>query len=730
MAFLIAGLKRRGVKITLETRRYGGWRPQKVHLRSAVRVLWQQIIKMAGQEQDRLTLWVPVFFGAGVVLYFARQSEPVVWVAPLFLAAALCALTLIRQSLVPMMVLWAVAALMAGFMIVDWRAARIDAPVLDREIRSISIEGILLEKTNRAEGGARVVIAPTYLGRPLKEGMPARIRINVRTQMDSVQPGDLVSVRAGLMPPPGPAAPGAFDFGRQAYFRQLGAVGYALSPLSRVASAPNTWITCLRFCVSRLRSALTDRIVAALPPPQGAIAAALMTGDRGGIPEDVLQDLRDTGLAHLLAISGLHMALFAGAIFWGVRGLLALLPALALKVPIKKWAAAAALIGGFGYLLVSGGSVATQRAFVMFTLIFVAVMLDRPAITMRNVALAAMIVMVLTPEAVMEASFQMSFSAAIALVAFYEASRPWLSRWSSAMAERGLLAKGVLYLGGIALTSIVASLATAPFAAFHFNRVVDFGLAANLAAMPIVGFVVMPAALLAFLAMPFGLEAIPLWVAGQGISLITMVADAVASWPGAITAVPAMPDASLALLIAGGLWMALWATALRWIGLVGPFLGIALAMTSPYPDVLVDRDAELVAVRDANGHLVLSAARRAGFSAETWLRRDADLRPQKAAATHPFDCDSDGCVARHPDIGLISAPRTWRGLVEDCDEAKIIVTDSYAPLACRVPVIIDRSALQRRGSHALYTDARLPMGVRVVTACDVSGIRPWTRCRP
>ncbi|MDW3099574.1 MAG: ComEC/Rec2 family competence protein [Alphaproteobacteria bacterium] len=685
---------------------------------------------MAAQEQDRLTLWVPVFFGAGVVLYFARSSEPVAWVAPLFLGTALGALPLVRQSLAPRMVLCAVASLMAGFVTADWRAARVDAPVLDRAIRALSIEGILLEKTNRAEGGTRVVIAPTHLGRQLKEGMPARIRINIRTQMDRVLPGDVVSVRAGLMPPPGPAAPSAFDFGRQAYFRQLGAVGYAISPLARVAPAPNTWTTCLRFCISRLRDALTDRIVAALSPPQGAIAAALMTGDRGGIPENVLQDLRDTGLAHLLAISGLHMALFAGAIFWGVRGLLALLPTLVLKVPIKKWAAAAALIGGFGYLLVSGGSVATQRAFVMFTLIFVAVMLDRPAITMRNVALAAMIVMVLTPEAVMEASFQMSFSAAIALVAFYEASRPWLSRWNSAMAERGMVAKGALYLGGIALTSIVASLATAPFAAFHFNRVVDFGLVANLAAMPIVGFVVMPAALLAFVAMPFGLEAIPLWAAGQGISLITMIADTVASWPGAITAVPAMPDVSLALLIAGGLWMALWATSLRWIGMLGPISGIALAMTSPYPDVLVDRDAELVAVRDVDERLALSASRRAGFSAETWLRRDADLRSQKMAAASLFVCDADGCISQHADIGLISVPRTWRGLVEDCDEAAVIVTDTYAPLACRVPVIIDRSALQRRGSHALYADAHMPMGVRIVTACDVSGIRPWTRCRP
>lgn len=663
-------------------------------------------------------------------MYFARQTEPIAWVAPLFLAAIAIALPLVRRQLLPLIILSMSGALTAGFVLADWRAARVDAPILEQALRSIAVEGVLLEKTHRAEGGVRIVIAPTDFGRGLKEGIPARIRINVRTQMDEVSPGDMVSVRAGLMPPPGPVAPGAFDFGRQAYFRQLGAVGYAVSPLARIAPAPNTWESCLRFCISRLRDSLTERIVSSLPPPQGAIAAALMTGDRGGIPEDVLQDLRDTGLAHLLAISGLHMALFAGAIFWGVRGLLALSPSLALKTPIKKWAAAAALLGGFGYLLVSGGSVATQRAFVMFTLIFVAVMLDRPAITMRNVALAAMIVMVLTPEAVMEASFQMSFAAAIALVAFYEAARPWLSRWSTAVAERGIVAKGLLYLGGIGLTSIVASLATAPFAAFHFNRVVDFGLVANLAAMPIVGFVVMPAALVAFLAMPLGLEAIPLWAAGQGIVLITLVADVVASWPGAVTAVPAMPDESLALLIAGGVWMALWSRSLRWVGLLGPIVGIAVAAGNPYPDVLVDREAELVAVRDDVGYLSLSASRGAGFSAETWLRRDADLRPQKEAASRLFVCDKDGCVAQHPNIGLISIPHTWRALVEDCDEATVIVSEAYAPVSCRAQIIVDRSALQRRGAHAVYVDAQLPLGVRVVTACDVSGIRPWTRCRP
>lgn len=684
----------------------------------------------AGQEQDRLSLWIPVFFGLGIAAYFSLKTEPDPWIAPVIAAGAgLCALAA-RRHVLPLAGLAVIGATAAGFAGADWRAARVDAPVTTRDVRAVLIEGTLLQKTRRADGATRVVIAPIDMSRDVPGGMPAHVRINVRTAMDDVKPGDRISVRAGLMPPPGPAAPGAFDFGRQAYFRQLGAVGYAVSPLVLVEAAPDTWGICLRFCVDRLRNDLTERIVRALPPTQGAIAAALMTGDRGGIPEEVLQDLRDTGLAHLLAISGLHMALFAGALFWGVRGLLALSPRLALTAPIKKWAAAVALAGAFGYLLVSGASVATQRAFVMFTLIFVAVMLDRPAITLRNVALAAMIVMLLTPEAVMEASFQMSFAAAIALVAFYEAARPWLSRWNSALVDRGMFAKAMLYLGGIALTSIVASLATAPFAAYHFNRVVDFGLVANLAAMPLVGIVVMPSALLAFIAMPFGLEGIPLWVAGKGIAAIVVVADTVAAWPGAITAVPALPPNVLALLVVGGLWMALWRSRMRWAGLLGPVVGVALATTMPYPDILIDRQAELVAVRDVQGKLVLSSSRRAAFVADSWLRRDADLRSQRQASGGLFRCDADGCVADHAGLGLIAAPDTWRGVVEDCDEADILVAEIYTPVSCRAPVIIDRGALTRRGAHAVFAPLDQSLPPRIETACDVTGIRPWTRCRP
>jgi len=677
-----------------------------------------------------MELWIPVFLGLGSVWYLALAAEPPAWIAPLGAVAGGLVAARWRKNLAVLAPALAVTAVSLGFAMADWRTARVAAPVIKSPLKFAEIEGVLLGATRRADGSTRIVIAPWHISRLEADVTPARVRINVRTQMDDVMPGDTIAVAAGLMPPPGPVAPGAFDFSRQVYFKRIGAVGYALGPVRRLDQMPDGAAVCLRFCVSRLRAALTQRIMSSLPPPQGAVAAALMTGDRGSIPEPVLQNLRDAGLAHLLAISGLHMALFAGALFWAVRAGLALVPGLALQAPVKKWAAGAALAGAFGYLLVSGASVATQRAFVMFALIFIAVMTDRPAITLRNVALAAVIVLLLTPEAVLEASFQMSFSAAAALVAFYETARPWVTHMSQAAVERGWMARAGLYIGGIALTSIVASLATAPFAAIHFNRVVDFGLVANLAALPLIGFVVMPAALTAFIAMPVGLEGVPLWVAGQGISAILWVAEYVAAWPGAVTLVPAMPPATLGAMALGGLWLIIWKGHARWFGLAGPAFGIALAIMAPEPALLIDRDAKVIAIRMPDGSLALSGARAGKFSAQTWLRRDADRRTPSMAAAAGFSCDDGGCVATF-DGGGVSLTRTWRAAMEDCQWADVLVAPLYLPRNCSAPLSIDRGDLTRLGAHAVYLEqGEEGTHMRVETACDHIGARPWSTCPP
>ena len=299
-----------------------------------------------------------------------------------------------------------------------------------------------------------------------------------------------------------------------------------------------------------MRGRINDRIRAALPGETGEIAAALITGARGGISEETNQAMRDSGLFHVLSISGLHMAIMAGTVFWLLRTLLASVPALALRFAIKKWAAAGALATASFYLALSGAAVPTVRAFLMMSIMLVAVTLDRPAITMRNVALAALLILVVAPESLFDPSFEMSFAAVIALVALYEwlsgRARPSLGDISPVW--RGLRKVWVLFAGA-ALTTLAASIAIAPFAVYHFHRMTHYGLLANLLAAPLVSLLIMPMALISLILMPFGLEALPLAAMGVGIEAMVAIGEWVARLPGAVSVLPAISGTALLLMV-------------------------------------------------------------------------------------------------------------------------------------------------------------------------------------
>ncbi len=451
-----------------------------------------------------------------------------------------------------------------------------------------------------------------------------------------------------------------------------------------------------------------------------------LTGQRGAIPKPVLGAMRDAGLAHLLAISGLHIGLVAGILFFVVRFLLAAIPPLALRYPVKKWAALAALAGAFGYLLMSGATVPTQRAFLMLAVVLAAVVLDRSAISMRLVALAAAMVLVIAPESLLSVSFQMSFAAVTALVAVYEALARQSSRWRQGA---GRFRRIGLYVTGVLLTTVVAGLATAPFALYHFNRIALYSVAANLIAVPLTGLWIMPWAIAAFALMPFGLEALALAPMGWGIDAVIAVAETVAAWPGAVALAPAMPRIGLVAAAAGGLWLCLWRGRWRLFGIGAVAAGLAtLAFVRP-PDVLINGAGRLMAVRTTSGGLALSSSRISRFEAEIWLRRAgrASAAPWPREGLSPdgtLGCDRIGCILRAG--GHTVALVTHRAaLDEDCATATVVV--SAVPVRryrCRRPIlVIDRFDLWRRGAHALWLD---PDGVRVRTVAEASGRRPWS----
>ncbi|MBX3447055.1 MAG: ComEC/Rec2 family competence protein [Parvibaculaceae bacterium] len=677
-------------------------------------------------ESGRYFLWTPVFLGLGIASYFALPSEPPLWAAGLGLALAGLLLWAVRRWPAVALCAAALFCVALGFAAAVGRTAWVAAPVIERtQAGTLTARVVSVETT--VSGGLLAILAPESFSGLRVEELPARVRLNIRIRDAALRPGATVEMRARLLPPPEPVSPFGFDFARQAWFNGLGAVGFAYSAPREIEapSGPGAWL-------STLRMKIGARIRGTIGGTSGAVAAALITGERASIPDEISEDLRAAGIYHVLAISGLHMVLFAGSLFWAVRAALALVPGLALRYPIKKWAAAIAILGATFYLLISGGAIATQRAWIMISLMFVAVLLDRPALSMRNVMLAAILVLLWRPESLIGAGFQMSFAAVIALIAFYESDL--VRRWTLAprgygVAEWPRLA--ATYVLGIALTSIVAGAATGAIAAYHFNRIAVYGLAGNMAAMPVVGLVVMPMALLALLLMPFGLDGPALLAMGWGVETMLAIADEVAGWGGSDRMVPAAPLHALLLVTMGGLWMAIWRGHWRHGGMVAILLGFLFWGDAQKPDILIDRDASLLAARMADGTLALSSS-RPDYAARQWLRYEGDSRsPREAARTEHMRCDQSGCIYAEPGRPVIAFSNSLDAVTEDCGRADIIVARVPVPSSmrrgCGASLLLDWFHFWRNGATAISIDQDGSIGV--TTARGERGERPWVQRR-
>jgi competence protein ComEC len=414
-----------------------------------------------------------------------------------------------------------------------------------------------------------------------------------------------------------------------------------------------------------------------------------------------------------------------------VRALLASSPGLAQRRPIKKWSAIGALLVATFYLGISGAHVATQRAYVMLAIMLLAVLLDRRAITLRNVALAAFVLLIIAPESILTASFQMSFAATIALVATYEELTAW-SQSRPQLVDRhasGLSGWAWRFIIGLVVTSFVAGLATTPFAIYHFQRAAPLTMMANLLAMPVFGLLVMPMAFLSVLAMPFGLESLPLTVMSWGLSWIIDIAHQVSDLTGPAGGVRMVPALSLGLVVAGFLWLALWRRPWRIFGLIPIVLAVPLAALAPRADILVGADGTAAAARGADGRLTMIAATNARFTIENWLRTDADPRNVDAGdLSDGVRCDPLGCIAELDDRGKLSVVLRPGAFAEDCHLADIVVSRFDAPPSCAdKAVVIDRGRLSHFGAHALYRlddDGQGGHQYRITTAYPAIQ-RPW-----
>ncbi len=676
-------------------------------------------------ERDRWPLWLPVGFGTGIGLYFALPFEPsLAWAGVVALAGAAALFGFAGTvAAVPRIVLAALAVVAFGFALAKLRTEMVSAPVLSHRLGPLGLDG-RVEQAELHGKGIRLVLGDLRAKRLVPQALPARVRVSVRAQTPLPAPGSWVHVTAVLMPPPAPAAPGAYDFGRAAYYLRLGGVGYTFGRPKPIAPlGPPPWTERYRLLVETLRTRMTARIHEVLPGSTGGIASALITGDRAAISDSDEQALRDAGLAHVLAIAGLHMALVGGGLYWLLRALLAAFPFIALHYPIKKWAALAALAAAAFYLMISGASSASTRAFVMLSAMLLGVLFDRPSLSMRSLALAAFVILLLGPESLIEPGFQMSFAAVAGLIAVAEWEQSW-PRDDAAGPRR--FASLRRYLRGIATTSLVGSLATVPYAIYHFDRATHYAVLGNLLAMPVMGFIAMPAAALSVFLMPFGLDAWPLRVLGFGIEIMLGVGRFVSGLPGAVTVMPAWPVSSLVLVSLGGLWLVLWRRRWRWLGLAPALAGVVLAYAVTPPDLLIGRDGLTVALRAPDGSLKLFRAAKDDYSASEWLKRDGDDREAADAVAASRDgvrCDALGCIARTASGLTIADVARIDALAEDCATAAIVVSAVPVRHACAGPkLVLDKFDATRANGIAVWLGPPL----RTKTVEQDRGRRPWS----
>ncbi|MGQ2907345.1 MAG: ComEC/Rec2 family competence protein [Aliihoeflea sp.] len=675
--------------------------------------------RAVSDERDRGTgfILLPVAMAVGVVVYGALPFEPSLWLVVSALAALLLLASLCRAWPAISFIVLALFATMAGVGLAGLETWRTGTAMMGSEIGT-EVTGRVVRIEHQATGRTRLTLDVASTARPELRYAPDRVRLSARNVPAELQLGMTIVGIARLMPPSGPVRPGGYDFAYNSYFDGIGAIGFFLRDPELAASSPPPDLReTLVLRLEAVRLAIAARVRAVLSGAEGEIAATLTAGVRAGIPETVNEDLRKTGLAHILSISGLHMALVAGTVLVAIRGGLALFPVFASRRPVKKYAAIVALIAATLYLGISGGAVAAQRSYIMLAVMLVAILFDRAAITMRNLAISAIIVIAISPHEVVGPSFQMSFAATAALIGAYG----W---WSeprrvpdAPRAERGaigrLAAGAFKFMLGLAATSVIAGLATTLYGAYHFHRVSPHALWVNLSAMPIVSAIIMPFAVLSALMMPFGLEALPLRVMGAAIGVVTDIA----AWFAArspIDAVGSLPVAAVAVLTVGLVAMTALSGKLRLIALPFLILGTGLIANRDLPDVLVSEDGRLVAIAGQGRTLHVNRSRPNGFTIQNWLHgMDADrVQPPADAATPAeaidqastvpgFSCAAKTCVAQDEQGRLVAhVPDAIAAFAFCTSAALIVIDDATAGNVCRTgeAAIVTKQDLARRGS--------------------------------
>lgn len=692
-----------------------------------MRELQSKILDLWYAERPRWILWLPVLLGMGVGIYFGLENEPPRWPLTGVLVLMLAAALVLRKRLLWAGVLLAFACVVGGVALGAWRSHSLAAPVLERDLYVQEIVGVVREISLRQDS-TRLTLGNARIPALSPEETPRYVTVSLRQHADkAIALGDTVRLRAGFFPPPQPVIPGGYAFNRHFYFQQIGATGYSPGKAQPEIVHKAAEQEGFAAAIARARHHIALYLMERMGMREGPVAAALMVGEQRAIPDDIYEAMRVSGLVHILSISGTHLSLAAGIMFFATRLLLAAIPAFAARYDGKKAAAVTALIGSFIYLLLAGSPISAQRSFVMVALVLLAVMLSRNVTPIRSLCLAGLLILVTAPESLLNPGFQLSFAATIGILSYYEywREKPRMEE----PREWSWRRKQAHFWGGIVSTSVIATLTTVPYILYHFDGLPTYSVLGNLLVLPLVSFWIMPLIVLVLLLMPFGLADWLVPLLQFGIWLMDETAAWVAALPYAEISLPPLTTAAIAVVTLGGLWGFLWQRWWRHLGWLAVAAGLLTLCFYRPPDMVVSADGKKIAVRTAPGAAVMLRGQRSGFMQDGWQRfmQVDGFGLRKDAPEEVLRCDTLGCIY-HIHGKEIAVVQHRAALAEDCGRADMTLTPQWsayhdAKSLCPGALLFDRRWLVKSGGAVFWLDGE----IRHRTVAEIQGNRPWSR---
>ncbi len=686
--------------------------------------------KLFSQKENSF-LWYPVFFALGVAVYFSIPFEPPLILSAFIWSFAAAIYLLIRtlrdKSALLHLVVSAsffVILILSGFLSSNVRTNVIATPIIEKKLGPVDIIGTIISIEKMEEGkGRRIIIENLEIEKLAKDKTPRKIRLRLRDNIGDVKIGQRIKILALLNPPSAPILPDGFDFRRYLYFQGIGAVGFIYNAPEIIKDAnKSTNVT------EVLRNYIASQISDNLTPRQSSIALALIVGQKNALSGDDKQAVRDAGLAHMLAISGLHVGFVAGALFFFSRLFLSFFVNFAMRYSIKNIAAIFAFCGAVFYMILAGSTVPTQRAVLMIGIVFLAIIINRSPISLRLVAFAALVVLIIAPESLLSASFHMSFAAVICLIYFYEITRKYWMKWNT---QTGWYNKALLYFIGVCMTTVVASIATAPFSLYHFGQVSYLGSLANFVAVPLLAFVILPFALLSLIFMVFGAAYFPLQIVGLGIDYMLDIAYWAASLPNAVIRISAWEFGSFAIFVLAALFAIMWKGWGKLIAIPIMIMAVIQGYNGVQPDILVSSSHKLFAFKQEEGDIYVSSRRSERFVRKNWVKHyglkegDAKLLPYKGGASGISDfytCGENGCRFEIKGKKL-SFIRNSYIQSQECSWANIIISIPPMRADCRSNIVIDKFDSWKNGAYSIWINDN---DVTIKNVAQSTSNRPWS----